>query len=520
MQIIRSDLPRFRSAPPRVRLTKAFSSPFLNTVATAKTCYSSRGIVADDQVGSNAARLAESLYRAGHHTTFQHAHFQFTLENVSRQFLWGFLHAHPFYNSEQVSQRYVPVRPDAFVVPPLKGEALAVYERTVARQVKAYQRLSQQLRPIVEREFHQRFRRSQRMAGKHATAISRKCQEAARYVVPIASHAFLYHTVSAITLLRSWRMCRQGDCPTEQESVVGQMIERMLEHDPGYARIVEPPLPPGSGPRLEGAAGGQSSAEARRFRKEFDSSLEGRISKLIDWKVRGEESLADAVREALGMPRGALSDDEAIRLALDPGKNRLLGEAMNLTTLDTVSRAMAHPAYTFRKKLSHTADSQDQRHRMTPGSRPQLKGNLAGEPDYVTPALLAEDEAVRRDYEEAMETAWEAIGRLRQLGVEDEFALYLLPNAVAIRFTESSDLLNLHHKHRMRLCYNAQEEIWRASLDEALQIRQVHPRIGAWLLPPCAHRLAAGARPVCSEGERFCGVRVWTLDSGDYERLI
>ena len=82
-----------------------------------------------------------------------------------------------------------------------------------------------------------------------------------------------------------------------------------------------------------------------------------------------------------------------------------------------------------------------------------------------------------------MEETWEAIGTLRARGVADEYAAYLLPNAVAIRFTESADLLNLHHKFAMRLCYNAQEEIWRASLDEALQIREVNPRIGPWLLP-------------------------------------
>ncbi|MBI1750135.1 MAG: 50S ribosomal protein L31 [Acidobacteria bacterium] len=44
---------------------------------------------------------------SGHHTVYQHAHFEFGLENVSRQFVWSFLHAHPFYNSEQQSQRHV-----------------------------------------------------------------------------------------------------------------------------------------------------------------------------------------------------------------------------------------------------------------------------------------------------------------------------------------------------------------------------------------------------------------------------
>jgi thymidylate synthase ThyX len=104
--------------------------------------------------------------------------------------------------------------------------------------------------------------------------------------------------------------------------------------------------------------------------------------------------------------------------------------------------------------------------------------------------------------------------------VPDEFAAYLLPNAVAIRFTESADLLNLHHKFAMRLCYNAQEEIWRASLDEALQIREVNPRIGPWLLPPCTLRHLATVRPVCPEGDRFCGVVVWRMDAADYVRKL
>ena len=71
----------------------------------------------------------------------------------------------------------------------------------------------------------------------------------------------------------------------------------------------------------------------------------------------------------------------------------------------------------------------------------------------------------------------------------------------------------------MRLCYNAQEEIWRASLDEALQIREVNPRIGRFLLPPCTLRREARARPICPEGRRYCGERVWTYRLEDYRRV-
>jgi thymidylate synthase ThyX len=109
---------------PRVKLVNAFNDPFNNAVAAARTCYSPRVVTPEDVGKDDATRaqgqeIAQSVYRAGHHTTLQHAHFQFSLEGVSRQFLWSFLHSHPFYNSEQVSQRYVPVAPGNITVPPL-----------------------------------------------------------------------------------------------------------------------------------------------------------------------------------------------------------------------------------------------------------------------------------------------------------------------------------------------------------------------------------------------------------------
>ena len=116
------------SPEPVVQLENAFQNPFDNAVATARTCYCSRVITAEDLSKDERSRLvrdkiAESIYKAGHHTTIQHATFQFILDKVSRQFIWSFLHSHPFYNSEQVSQRYVEVSPENFAVPPIMGEA-------------------------------------------------------------------------------------------------------------------------------------------------------------------------------------------------------------------------------------------------------------------------------------------------------------------------------------------------------------------------------------------------------------
>jgi len=511
---------RFLSPEPEVVLEKAFLNPFKNFVATAKTCYSSRGIIRDEEIKGGYVPLAQSIYQAGHHTTLQHAHFQFTLSNVSRQFIWSFLHAHPFYNSEQVSQRYVTVKPESFAVPPLTGAAHDLYMEGIREQMTAYRHLNEMLLPLVDAEYGQLFPRKRRNFTRD---VKKKSQEIARYVAPIAAFAYLYHTISGVTLLRYYRLCQQYDTPLEQRIVVEKMVQALIAFDPEYKIILQSPLPIESTPEhqfFKSHPESKSPEWTETFLSEFDASLEGRVSRLIDYKVNQEAVLGQSVREILGVPRAALDDDDAIRLVLDPGKNRLLGESLNLTTITKLSRALFHPAYTFRKKLSHTADSQDQRHRMTPGSRPVLSAQVTDRPDYITPELIKSDPRIERDYDETMARSWDRFSQLKRLGVPVEYALYLLPNALSIRFTESADLLNLHHKHAMRLCYNAQEEIWRASLDEALQIKEINPRIGNYLLPPCTLRDMAKLRPVCPEGERYCGVKVWKITPPEYTRLI
>ncbi len=525
---------RFLSPEPEVRLVNHFQRPYDNAVATARTCYSSRGVITPEEVAgvgeppervvtltARRDRLARDLYRAGHHTTFQHGHFQFTLDRVSRHFLWSFLHSHPFYNSEQVSQRYVTVREGSYAVPPLSGEALAVYRRTAEALGSDYRELGEALVPVAAEAFFERFPARRHAPERWRRDIQKKAQEVARYVLPVATFAYLYHTVSAVTLFRYWRLAEQHDVPLEQRLVVGKMVAAVLAVEPGYREVLEEPIPLAETLEAQafervGRDGGVDPAFAARF----DASLDGRVSRLIDWKVANEETVAESVREVLGASPAELDDDAALALVLDPAENRYFGESLNLTTVSKLTRCLSHAHYTFRKKLSHTADSQDQRHRMTPGSRPILAAQVDGQPDVVEPVLLRRDEAVRRRFHDACARAWEGMSRLRRLGVPAELTQYLLPNAVAVRFTESADLLHLHHKLTMRLCYNAQEEIWRASVDEAEQVRARHPRLGRWLLPPCGQRDRAGVKPPCPEGSRYCGVPVWRIDVSEYDRVL
>jgi thymidylate synthase ThyX len=217
---------------------------------------------------------------------------------------------------------------------------------------------------------------------------------------------------------------------------------------------------------------------------------------------------ADAVRAVLGASPATLTDDDALEQALNPSLNRYRLETLQLSVHSPLARALHHSTYTFLKKLSHTADSQDQRHRMVPASRPLMTLTDTRRPDFVTPPLVARNARALEVYEQAMEAAWAAKNRLQEMEVPLEAALYLLPNAVALRFHESGSLLYLAHKWVMRTCFNAQEEIYRASMDELDQVRAVHPRLARHMGPPCVLR-AGRITPTCTEGEHFCGVPVW-----------
>ena len=509
--------PSVETFPPRVTLRNYFARPYDSAIAAARTCYSP-SIVTPDQVSEKQRlTIGAATFYGGHHTVYQHAHFEFGLENVSRQFVWSFLHSHPFYNSEQQSQRYVRLdRVQAFV-PPLAPAAKAVYERAVARAWESYRELTALLREdarkILAEIWHLSSMSHPRRGQKVERLAEKKAIEVARYVLPVAAFTTLVHTLSGIVLHRLWRMVGAGDTPCEAQQVVGEMVERVKEVDPQFfERFLNSPLAEEEIPEWRWA-GKESSALA-----EFDRQLEGRVSKLVDFSPHACRVVAQAFRAVLGISEAACSDGEALDRLLNPARNPYRLETLNVGVHSPMMRALQHAHYTFFKKISHTADSQDQRHRMVPASRPMLVLADTREPDFVMPALIRGNPRAREQFEQAMHDAWTAKNDLLDRGVPPEFALYLLPNAKAIRLVESGSLLHLLHKWTMRTCFNAQEEIYFASMDELEQIGRIHPEIARWIGPPCYNR-AGITTPICTEGSHFCGIKVW-VDFPNIQRRI
>jgi thymidylate synthase ThyX len=500
---------RLAREAPRVKLLSYFDNPYDLSIAAARTCYMPRVVEASEVTEKQRNSIGQATYGGGHHTVYQHAHFVFGLENISRQFVWSFLHSHPFYNSEQSSQRFVRLDEVRVFVPPIDGEALEVYEASVHKAWSYYERLTEVLKKDTWRILSD-LRHCREGNDKRKKKVEREAEkkafETARYVIPVAAFTSMVHTVSGITLHRLQRMVQAGDTPKETSLVVAAMVELVREVDPHFFdKIGEPPLAKEELPEFSFPKIRDRSEEHQR---EFDRELGGATSKLIDYSERAENLIAQAVHAVLGSTLPELTTTDALARLLDPRLNPLRTDTLNVGTHSPLMRALNHVYYTFMKNISHTADSQDQRHRMVPASRPLMTLTDTRAPDFRTPMLIAQNRDALSLFEEAMQSSWDAKNRLLELGVPLEWATYLLPNAKALRFIESGSLLHLMHKWTMRTCFNAQEEIYQASMEELEQIKSVHPRIASFMGPPCVIRNGV-VSPRCTEGDRFCGVPVW-----------
>ena len=554
----RSPLLAPRSPSPTVTLLRDQSSaaPFALAVAAAWSCYGAKPAkvenvlklvhgpepagLSPEKAADRADRreralaLYADLFKAGHHTTMQHASFTFVLDNVSRLAIWSFFHAHPHYNSEQVSQRYREVAGDRMVTPNLPPDQLAIYQAAVERSLEGYRRLTDILSVDLERDYARVFparaktaARDEAAATKMAAAVQKKAQEVARYVLPLATPAHLYHTVNGLTLLRYHVLANQSDAPTEVRMIVDAMIAEVLALDPFFLGAPGHELDLdilAAGDSLEGAALdhwrtslGQDAAEAERFREAFDAALgERRNSRLVHTNPEAERVLASAVRAVLGTT--GIPDEEAIAAVLDGRHNPYLGHSLFLAMNSKLMQTLNHVPFTFQKRISGAEDAQNQRHRGTLASRPLLTAHLMREPDVITPWAIRRNPEALAEYDATVRAMWDAKNALQVAGAPAEAVLYLLPNSHRLRFYESGTLLTYLWKWVKRLCYDAQREIFETAVEEVAQVREVLPTIGRYIDgPPCVMRSRTDAKPICPEGERYCGIPVWR--GYDFETL-
>src|ERR671913_89337 len=428
----------FRSPAPEVRLLRDESAahPFALAVAAAWSCYgarpakvenvlklvygpepeslSPRKLAGRGERRDRAIRLYADLFAAGHHTTFQHATFVFVLDNVSRLAIWSFFHAHPFYNSEQVSQRYREVTGETMVTPELPSAELEIYNGAIQRALTGYRTLTDLLTPDMAQRYGVVFPGRAKAKGpaaerRFADAVQKRAQEVARYVLPLATPAHLYHTVNGLTLLRYCVLASQPDVPSEVRAIVDRMLAEVLAVDPYFLGAPEFPLDLrllDTREALEAralaewrGALAQPKTETAAARDAFDGALGPYDSRLIGYDADAERVMAAAVRAVLAATPEALPDDDALAQVLDPTRNPYLGHPLFLGMQSKLMQTLSHVPFTWMKRISMAEDAQNQRHRGTAGSRPALLAWNSREPDVMVPWAIKQNPAARAEYD-------------------------------------------------------------------------------------------------------------------------
>ena len=134
--------------------------------------------------------------------------------------------------------------------------------------------------------------------------------------------------------------------------------------------------------------------------------------------------------------------------------------------------------------------------------------------DYVTPPALLENndhtKAARDLYEDTIKRINECYEVMQSLGIKNEDARFILPNACCTTIDVSFDFRNLIHFMNERLCSKAQWEIRELAQKMRKCVLEVFPEAESMLVPKC-ERFEV---PFCTES-KSCGRHVKLKDVVD-----
>ena len=119
----------------------------------------------------------------------------------------------------------------------------------------------------------------------------------------------------------------------------------------------------------------------------------------------------------------------------------------------------------------------------------------------VIPTKIAKNPSALAFYEDAINKIRLSYATLQELGIPNEDARYLLPNACETVIEVKMNLRSLIHFMNERLCTRAQWEIRQLALEMKKCIEEQYPELAEYLVPKCEiHK----DTPFCTE-HKSCG---------------
>ena len=155
--------------------------------------------------------------------------------------------------------------------------------------------------------------------------------------------------------------------------------------------------------------------------------------------ARAASTCYDSVPKELDKARKMISS------IIKSGHESCIEHATATFEIDGVSRVLTHELVRHRIGFSYSQRSQ----RYVDESNPS----------FVIPQEIEENESARKLFLAQMESAWSAYKTLQTLGLKNEMARYVLPNACCTKIVVTADFRAWRNFLKLRLSKRAQHEI-------------------------------------------------------------
>lgn len=160
---------------------------------------------------------------------------------------------------------------------------------------------------------------------------------------------------------------------------------------------------------------------------------------------------------------------------------------------------LEHASFTFSiEGVSRALTHQLVRHRIASFSQQSQRYVNMKDCNFVTPKSINNNSDALKIYTDAVEQLEHAYDDLIKLGVNQEDARYILPNACETNITMTMNARELLHFFELRCCTRAQWEIRMLANEMLKQCKQVYPVIFEKAGATCE-------RGYCNEGAKSCG---------------
>lgn len=426
------------------------SSILRGIIDAAKTCYGSNKGLDCIEVSKKEVDFVNSLIQAGHLTCLMHNSITLDISGVSRAFVTMFLHSMPYYNSEQLSQRYIK-----------SGvEVVDTYNSLYENSLLPLVALNETLLPEV-------CRKLQLKAGV-SNEIIRSC-------LPLTSTTSLKHTVNLVTILRMitiGQTIKQSPMKLEIVSFAVKLQKELVKTYPLMKGVVDFVL--------NQYSDGYEIALFKDLYKTSDILKDGKMFTLTNLSTT---STYANNRIKFGMQHRDCLNVSLYEGAESRGSNLYRWDAY----LDYASfiQLQRHRAFSFTYRVS---------------SEEYL---------YPLPPKVLNDKfyLVREVFDAKMEE-YKNLVRRRALVTEEVANLLLTTNSSIVYFSMIGTLDSFKDFISTRTCFNAQYSISSFAYIMGRAFSQAVK--GFRIEAPCDKSLNTNR---CPEGKRYCGTRVWTLST-------